>query len=138
MRGRIVHRGKFSLHYYYKHKTFDEKMLLIFSSCLTVSSVTFIQYNNPNLNNCFQLINNSPTEKELLKLIWLNWVTSHSSASKIKKFQSKQVDIIVTDYHTWPAKLFWVCNNIGRQAPFFLTPHQVWLLKHRITKQFFK
>ena len=94
-------------------------MLLIFSPCLAVSSASFIQYNNPNLNNCFQLINNSPMEKELFKLIWLNWVTSHSSASNIKKFQSKQVDIIVTDYHTWPAKLFWVCNNIGRQAPFF-------------------
>ena len=31
---------KFSLHYYYKHKTFDKKMLLNFSWCLTVSSIT--------------------------------------------------------------------------------------------------
>ena len=32
--------------------------------------------------------------KELLKLSWLNWVTSHSpyEASKTKKFQNKQVD----------------------------------------------
>ena len=34
-------------------QTFDEKMLLNSSWCLTVSSITFILYNNPNLNNCF-------------------------------------------------------------------------------------
>ena len=38
------------------------------------------------------------------------------------------MDIIVTDYHTWPAKHFWVCNNFGRQAKnFFDTLQQVWL-----------
>ena len=34
-------------------KTFDEKMFLIFSSCHTVSSITFLWYDNSNLNNCF-------------------------------------------------------------------------------------
>ena len=34
-------------------KTFDEKMLLNSSWCLNVSSITFILYNNPYLNNCF-------------------------------------------------------------------------------------
>ena len=36
-RERTARQGEFSLHHYYKHKTFDEKMLLI-SSCLTGSS----------------------------------------------------------------------------------------------------
>ena len=35
-------------------KTFDEKMFLIFSSCHTVSSITFLLSNNPSLNNCFR------------------------------------------------------------------------------------
>ena len=48
---RTIHRGEFSLHHYYKHKTFDEKMLLISALCLTVSSITFILYNNPSLKN---------------------------------------------------------------------------------------
>ena len=26
----------------------------------------------------------------------------------------------MTDYHTWPAKLFWVCNHFGGQARIFL------------------
>ena len=41
---RIVHGGEFSLHHYYKHRTFHEKMFLISLWCLTVSSVTFILY----------------------------------------------------------------------------------------------
>ena len=63
-----------------------------------LSSITFIFYNNPTLNNCFhinqkinQLINNQ-MEKELFKLSWLNWVTSHSSceASKLKTFRTNR------------------------------------------------
>ena len=34
-------------------KTFGEKMLLNSSRCLTTSSITFILYSNPNLNNYF-------------------------------------------------------------------------------------
>ena len=34
-------------------QNFRQKMLLISSLCATVSSVTFILYNNPNLSNCF-------------------------------------------------------------------------------------
>ena len=41
------------LHQYYKHKTFNEKKLLNFSLCLTVSAITFILYNNSTLKNCF-------------------------------------------------------------------------------------
>ena len=52
-RERTVHRGEFSLRHYYKHKAFDEKMLLNSSWCLTVSSITFILYNNLTLNNRF-------------------------------------------------------------------------------------
>ena len=48
-----VHWGEFTLHQYYKHKTFVEKKLLNFSLCLIVSSITFILYNNQILNNCF-------------------------------------------------------------------------------------
>ena len=48
-----VHRREFSLHHYYKHKIFGKKILLNSLLYLTVSSITFILYNNPNLNNYF-------------------------------------------------------------------------------------
>ena len=59
--------------------------------------------------------------KELFKLSWLNWVISHSSweASKIKTFKRNRWIIIVTDYHTWPAKLFWVCNHLAGKLEIF-------------------
>ena len=37
------------------NKTFDEKMLPNSSWCLPVSSITFILYSNPTLNNCFHI-----------------------------------------------------------------------------------
>ena len=51
------------------NKTFDEKMLLISSLCLTVSSITFISCNNPILTIVFTSVNqvhqliNSPMGK---------------------------------------------------------------------------
>ena len=69
-------------------------------------------------------------ENELFKLSSLNWVTSHSSweVSKIKIFETNKWVIIVTDYHTWPPKHFWIRNHFGRQARNFIdTPQQVWL-----------
>ena len=54
-------------------------------------------------------------ENELIKLSWLNWVTSHSSweASKKKTFKANRWTIIVIDYQ--PAKRFGVCKHFGRQ-----------------------
>ena len=37
------------------NKTFDEKALLNFSWCLTVSSVTFMLCSSPTLNDCFHI-----------------------------------------------------------------------------------
>ena len=35
--------------------------------------------------------------------------------------------MIVTDYYTWPAKLFWVRNRFGRQATnYFDIPQQIY------------
>ena len=56
-RGQIT--GENSACTFITDKTLDEKMLLNSSWCLTVSSITFILYNNPNLNNCFHLFNKS-------------------------------------------------------------------------------
>ena len=46
----------------------------------------------------------------------------------MKTFKTNRWIIIATDYHTWPAKLFWVCNHFDRQAiNLFDTPQQAWL-----------
>ena len=83
-------------------------------------------------------------EKELFKLSWFNWVTSHSSweASKIKTSKTNRWIIIVINYQIWPSKHFWVCNHFGRQATIFFDKSiseflTLALLKHRITKQSF-
>ena len=74
-------------------------------------------------------------EKELSKLSWLNWVTSHSSweASKMKTFETNRWIIIVTDYQTSP--IFWPASYNFFDTSELLTSV---LLKHRIKKQSFK
>ena len=122
---RTFQQGEFSLHHYYKHKPFDENLLLYSSWCLAVSSITFT------------LIQLLIIQKERFKLSWLNWVTSYSSwkASKIKAFKTNKWIIIVTDYQTWPA--FWPAsyNFFDTSTSKFLTSS---FLKHSTTKQSYR
>ena len=84
---RTVHPREFSLHHCYKHKSFDEKILLNLSWCLAVSSY-------------YTKIQLLTIEKELFKLSWLIWVTSHSSweAWNIKTSKTNRW-IIIADQH---------------------------------------
>ena len=78
-------------------KTFDEKMFLNSSWYLTLSSITFVLYNDPTLNNYFhfckwikKLIDN-PMEKRLFKLTEWSNITFLMRSFKDKNIQNKQV-----------------------------------------------